>query len=60
MAGDDAATLEAKRKARASVIEGMKKKAGPAYKPDSVSVGAPVSGGSNADIFSQADAILGR
>lgn len=60
MAGDDAATLEAKRKARASVIEGMKKKAGPAYKPDSASVGAPVSGGSNADIFSQADAILGR
>lgn len=60
MAGDDPETLKMKSQARKAALEGMRRSAGPSYKPAPASVGAPVSGGSNADIFSQADAILGR
>ena len=54
LAGDDPKTLENKRKARLIEIEGMKREAGPSYKPSVI-----VKPTSTNDIFSQADAILG-
>ena len=55
VAGDDAKTLEMKRKSREAALAGMRRSAGPSYKPSS-SMPAPTAN----DVFSQADAIVGR
>lgn len=55
VANDDPQTLEMKRKSREAALAGMRRSAGPSYKPLS-SMPAPTAN----DLFSQADAIVGR
>jgi hypothetical protein len=55
VSGDDAQTLELKRKSREAALAGMRRSAGPSYKSSPT-----MSPTSTNDVFSQADAIVGR